>query len=515
MGWQDAPEAETEPAPAASGWQSAPVEQDNTKPTYSGSILPFSRYPDGSVAFDSNAGVVGDVKRAFTGLPALAHQVGNETAANTATPGTAGQVANLAAMAAPTGELQGASRMGTAAERAAVDTPTTQELYDSAGQRYNIGRQYGKYFDYDPSYVADLANGVQSGLNQDGMHPMLAPQSHAILSDLQNPQNGAVLPFTGVEAARRTFNNIAQGNNPTDAAAAKRAVSALTDFMENPPAEAIIPGSSGPFAAQAAADKAGDLYTQARGDYAAAKRSDKVEGAGDYAKFRAASANSGNNLDNSIRQQVRPLLDPRQTDRRLAGFTPDERQAVEGVVSGSGPRNFLRTTGNVLGGGGGLGRLTAGAVGANVGAGAGYMAAGPIGSAVGSTLGATVLPSIGSAARAGANSLAQKDLAAAAETIRQRSPLFQERQAAAPMTVPTNAAGKAAEGAALGAGTTDNQPAYAKGGAVKKPTHEFLVQRLMKLAEKAKRAEKKVTKPILSMNDDTVTAALAKAQAAI
>lgn len=84
------------------------------------------------------------------------------------------------------------------------------------------------------------------------------------------------------------------------------------------------------------------------------------------------------------------------------------------------------------------------------------------------------------------------------------------------MVVQPNVAGKAAEGAALGAATTDpDQPAYAKGGAVKRPTHEFLVQRLMKLAEKAKKAEKKVTKPILSMNDDTVTAALAKAQEAL
>lgn len=59
------------------------------------------------------------------------------------------------------------------------------------------------------------------------------------------------------------------------------------------------------------------------------------------------------------------------------------------------------------------------------------------------------------------------------------------------------------------------QPAYAKGGSVKRPTHEFLVNRLMKLAEKAKREEKKITAPILNMPDDTVTAALAKAQEAI
>ena len=59
-------------------------------------------------------------------------------------------------------------------------------------------------------------------------------------------------------------------------------------------------------------------------------------------------------------------------------------------------------------------------------------------------------------------------------------------------------------------------PAYAKGGAVKaRPTHEFLVARLMRLAEEAKRAEKASTKPILDVPDSTVAKALAKAQEAI
>ena len=49
------------------------------------------------------------------------------------------------------------------------------------------------------------------------------------------------------------------------------------------------------------------------------------------------------------------------------------------------------------------------------------------------------------------------------------------------------------------------QPAYARGGKVKKPSHEYLVNRLMALAEKAKRAEKKHTAPILNMPDDAVT----------
>ena len=60
-----------------------------------------------------------------------------------------------------------------------------------------------------------------------------------------------------------------------------------------------------------------------------------------------------------------------------------------------------------------------------------------------------------------------------------------------------------------------SQPHYAMGGKVKKPSHEFLVNRLMALAEKAKREEMKRTAPILNMPDAAVTAALRKAQEAI
>jgi hypothetical protein len=57
----------------------------------------------------------------------------------------------------------------------------------------------------------------------------------------------------------------------------------------------------------------------------------------------------------------------------------------------------------------------------------------------------------------------------------------------------------------------DQLPQYAQGGSVERPTHEFLVQRLMKLAERAKRDEKRATAPILKLPDSAVTYALALA----
>ena len=237
------------------------------------------------------------------------------------------------------------------------------------------------------------------------------------------------------------------------------------------------------------------------------QRSDqtKLNAAGEYAQFRADSAHSGTNFDNSLRQQVRPLIDPRYP-QRLNGFTQPEKDAVTGVVEGTPVRNTLRTAGNILGGGGGMHSYIAGVGGAS----AGYEAAGLPGAAVG-----LATPLVGAAAKYGQNQMARGALSSADELIRQRSPLFQQRQAAAPLEVPVNAPGMAAVRAAGAEQPDQSQPTYARGGKVKKPSHEYLVNRLMALAEKAKRAEKKHTAPILNMPDDAVTAALAKAQEAI
>jgi hypothetical protein len=51
--------------------------------------------------------------------------------------------------------------------------------------------------------------------------------------------------------------------------------------------------------------------------------------------------------------------------------------------------------------------------------------------------------------------------------------------------------------------------------AAKNPTHEQLLARLMGMVERAKKAEKNRTKPLLSVPDEVVANALAAAQRSI
>jgi hypothetical protein len=411
-------------------------------------------------------------------------------------PQTAGRFFNAAALTTP-GDLMPASSMS-----ARVTVPTTGEL-KSAGTAARKAAD-GLGVAYDPYHVSDMAAQTQQGLGS--MTSVVAPQTHAALNDLQKVGPDTLpMPLSDLDNARKTFGAIAYrspGASPTDRAAAKQSISAIDAFIANPPQEAVLAGP---------ASQAGTLYNYARGNEAAAFRDDKIQGKGVYAQFRADSAGNGANFDNNLRQQLRPLVDPSKPER-LSGFLDNEKQGIADIVAGSPGRNLLRTASTAMGGGlgpvGSLEGLGLGMAGWETGERTGM--GGPLGAAVG-----VGVPFAGRALKGVQNKMAKGALDNLSETIRARSPLYQQKvQNASSMELSPNAPGIGAVRAAEPQLGQQQQPQYAKGGAVKSK-HDRLVSRLMSLADKAKAAEKSKTKNILRLSDNTVTTALAKANAAI
>lgn len=101
------------------------------------------------------------------------------------------------------------------------------------------------------------------------------------------------------------------------------------------------------------------------------------------------------------------------------------------MVQGGRGRNTARYIGNLFGGGGGIGQYVTGTA-PVVGGSLGFGVGGPTGAGVGAALGAVPVVT-GAVAKSVANALARRDLRAADELLRKRSPLFQERQTAAGM----------------------------------------------------------------------------------
>jgi hypothetical protein len=269
----------------------------------------------------------------------------------------------------------------------------------------------------DANPIAGMAQRVQSDLSRDGFRRSFAPDTFDILDELSAPPNvqggRTLFEFADIHALRRQLQRViersSQGANANrdDAAAAARTLRELDGFIENlgQNPQRLVAGTP-----QAATELA-DTFRAARGNYGAAMRSNDLTGTLDRAntgileraEARAQAANSGQNLDNAIRQRVASLL---EKPREVAGFNDAELEALRSVINGGLVRNRARDVGNVLGGGRGIGAGIIGGL-------AGSLAHDPLtGAAIG-----VAAPATGMLAKALQNALGRRRLNAADETV--------------------------------------------------------------------------------------------------
>lgn len=409
--------------------------QQPAKPAYSGTVLPMSRDEQGNVAFDSNAGIFGLVKRALTGAGSALALPGDVATGKVSMTGEDGhtnpqvidRAVELAALASPVNPMVRAGdkmipgqAMAMARQKPAV--PTTRELADAGAGDFTAARNSGLEVTSDA--IANWSRQQQAALFEKGIHPVDAPATFAKLKELESAAPGSFATASNLQSLRESLGNTAQNFNPTaakDQLAASRAISGLDGLLPGLDEASVLAGSPAATA---------QLQTTGRGNYAAAMRSNDLTGALDRAntgileraQARAQAANSGRNLDNTIRSKVVSLL---EKPKEVSGFSDAEIAILNNVAAGSPTRNIARYVGNVLGGGGGLGQAVSGSVGGGVGA--------MFGGVPGAVIGASIPLGVGAAAKSIANSLAKRSLSSADEAVRMRSPLYEERLAASPM----------------------------------------------------------------------------------
>lgn len=413
--------------------QQQAMPKEDMAPAFSGSILPLSRSPSGEIYFDMNAGIPGAIKRAVT-LP-------GEVMRGEVDPSSQEGIERAAEMALTFSPVPAAVRGGEylvapGAKSASVrnaKVPTSEELLAAGAKQFDAARELG--VEYDGNAVAEAARNVMQGLQDDGFLAETAPKTFGILDKLTGAPENSIVKYQHLEAARRAFGKAGKDfNNPTDQEAARRVRDAFDRFVENPPDAAVsaprpdplLGGGQDAMGSASAPGEVARLNREARANYAAGKRSSSVTDVLDRANLRAAAANSGANVDNSIRSRVASLL---ENPRLRAGFNPEEIAQLEMLVRGGPVINTARTAGNLLGGGGGLGAALTTAMGAAGGAAAG----GPLAAAAGASL-----PLVGAGLKAAENSMARKGVNTVAEAVRKRSPLYEERLAATPSERPIN-----------------------------------------------------------------------------
>jgi len=318
-----------------------------------------------------------------------------------------------AAAFTPMGVASKIAKVGKIAAR----TPTSLELRAAAKKAYKDFRESGVKF--TGKSIRVLAVEIEQKLIEKGILESTHPAVYDVVKRMKNAPPRSHLEAAGFDAMHRAFGTAAK--DPAQSVGAAVGIKALERFIKKPPKESIVAG-----APAGAVAKAQEAIKRARGNYAAYKREGLLTGRLESAELQAATANSGQNIGNTIRQRYKQIVDPMHP-KRARGFNLKEKNAIEGVAIGRRPgpyrpsvTNASRVVGNLLGGGGGLGSLLTGGTGAYVGSSFGPAAA---------AAGAVLPPLTGAAAKKLSNALTKRAARKAAETVRQRSPLYEGRQA--------------------------------------------------------------------------------------
>ncbi len=405
----------------------APVMAPKEDLSYSGMLAPFSTDETGDISFDSDAGILGVVKRAMM-LPGQAMQGEFDPTSKEAIP----RMLEGAAVMSPVGA---ASRVNSSIfapksnyKTYAPPPPTREALKEATTAGYkDVAALDVKY---TGTAVAEMAANLRNLLNEKALIKSgKAKDVHKLLEQLKNPPEGSYVRMEVLEVIRQALGDMG-GGNKTKGKAATKAIEAIDDFIRNAGSESVYGSpTQGGFgvalagqdfapidaaANKALAAKASQAVETARGNAAAGFRSDRIADLEDVMGLRAHAANSGKNIDNTGRSKLVSLL-VNSGGKGVRGFNAAEKQAVREIIEGTELKNALRRVGNMLGGGGGLGQtLTTFGPAAMVGT---------AGGGVGPTIAAMAPGFVGAAAKAASNRMTKAEIKALGELIRSRSPL--------------------------------------------------------------------------------------------
>jgi hypothetical protein len=326
--------------------------------------------------------------------------------------GPVGEVAGALAGAVGAGSV--AQRFNAAAKARNV-APSAEDTIRTAKGQFKAAE------DMNLTVTPDWATGAAAKMRADlkGFDPEAQGVVFKAADRLENlgvPKPGT--PFVPVEMndaelIRKQLSTLKTSPDASVREAARKAISSLQDSQL-----AIAP-------AQTLRGDAG-AYTQtmkdAIGNYAAGKRSNTVMGKVALGDLNAATAGSGANEDNALRQAIKQLVRPVNNDivpkaSRL-GFNAEEIAAMNKVARGTVTGNAARY----------LGKLApTGSVSGVLSGGAGFAAAGP--------MGAIGLPAAGYVAKKIGDLSTKKAVAALDSLVRSRSPLAQQVAAQLPPAV--------------------------------------------------------------------------------
>jgi len=319
-----------------------------------------------------------------------------------------------------------------------AEAPTAEQLHDAAQASYGaLARSRAAY---EPSAFQRAADDVERALYAERYHPRDSRGTWRAIEEMRaggnpgqlNTGANAIIDPAAIEWVRKGINKIPQTEaRSTDRASGEVVKRALDDFIINPLPGAVLPGAANAREAARATERA----LEARGNWAAHKRTEALDDLVTNAQNTTGATHSGLNLQNELRKGVRSFIRQKggESPASKAGFNDPEVAALTGYTRPTGGTNMLRMASNALGGGGGIGAPIAGlAYGTGGGYAGQYFKDEP---GVGAAIGAAA-PLLGMGLRGVGNRRADREIADLRDMIARRSPMFDYRQTMNPGTVP-------------------------------------------------------------------------------
>jgi hypothetical protein len=332
------------------------------------------------------------------------------------TQGTAAEpYARVAGALAGAGGATAAARkfqeMATA-RSAAKAVPSAEDTLKAARSQFKAAEDMNVVV--KPDFTTNAANDMRTalrGFDPEGQAPVFKAVDRLEGLGASTPGLPPVaVPMNEVELIRKQLTNLKMSSDAPTREAARKALETLVNSQKGLTAADVITGDAATYS---------KTMQDAVGNYAAGKRSNTVMGKAALGDLNAATAGSGANEDNALRQAIKQLVRPVNNDivpkaQRL-GFNQAEIEAMNKVARGTPAGNAARY----------LGKLApTGSVSGVLSAGAGYGAAGP--------LGAVALPAAGFLAKKIGDMSTKSAVRHLDFLVRSRSPLAQQVAAQLP-----------------------------------------------------------------------------------
>ena len=409
--------------------QEGPYASPEKSQEFKGSLLPISRTAEGKSYFDPSAGILGVATRGYD----VSRDV-MQGKIDPRDPKAIEGAINIASLATP---LAAASRAAVVRSGLLGGGPVKRKAPTAKQLKKEAVRLSKKFDEMDVSYssqsIAELTRSIEQSFSEKAILDSAAPKTFGVLRGLQaipKVESGAavIVKAKMLNAARKQLNKIGSSPDATEKFAAAEAIRAIDDFLLNPNPQSLVPKVAGQTAltidddvaeiAVTEAKSAAEILKESQANFAAGFRVERLVELDEILDLRAASVNSGRNVDNKTRQALVSFINSK---KQIRGFDEKEKQAITDIILGTKTKNAIRAISNWLGGGGGLGAHIPGAIGGTVGAAIDAAIGGP--GAIGAIAGYSIPQIVGIVSRNIVNSMTRKELRKLTAMVSSRSPL--------------------------------------------------------------------------------------------